>query len=393
MEMKIIILAGKFGMGHMTAALAVKQQIDNSHFNADVEVVDWLDYISPRLANKYYSFFHFLVNKGHKIYNIRYRLLENKKTDQKPDLNGIFKKCFSKLMDEKKPDIIISTLPVCSQFMSMYKEKTGSNIPLITCVTDITGHSEWINKNTDFYFVGSTSVTDKFISKGVLPDKIFETGLPVRSEFLNNDFFESTKSKDTRHILIMGGGLGMLPKTFNFYESLEILPNTKVTIITGKNNSLYERLKDRYQNITVLGYVDNVYDYMKQADIIITKPGGITTFEAIYAEVPILALNPSLQQEIYNAQYIQKMGIGTIIYGNSKQCLEEIEKMLEYCHLNYYKSNIQKLKGQLSKYKLTNVLEMTIYEGNPLVNNGFKNIYQPIREDYNINEKISFNIR
>jgi processive 1,2-diacylglycerol beta-glucosyltransferase len=132
---------------------------------------------------------------------------------------------------------------------------------------------------------------------------------------------------------------------------------------------------------------------MKQADIIITKPGGITTFEAIYAEVPILALNPSLQQEIYNAQYIQKMGIGTIIHGNSKQCLEEIEKMLDYCHLDYYKNNIQKLKGQLSKYKLTKVLEMTICEGNTLANNGFKNIYQPIREDYNINEKISFNIR
>ncbi len=67
--------------------------------------------------------------------------------------------------------------------------------------------------------------------------------------------------------------------------------------------------------------------------------------------------------------------------------------MLDYCHLDYYKSNIQKLKGQLSKYKLTKVLEMTICEGNTLANNGFKNIYQPIREDYNINEKISFNIR
>lgn len=391
--MKIIILTGKFGMGHMTAALAVKQQLDNSHFNANTEVIDWLDYISPRLANKYYSFFHFLVNKGRKIYNIRYRLLENKKTDQKPDFNTIFKKSFIKLIDEKKPDIIISTLPVCSQFMSMYKEKTGSCIPLITCVTDITGHSEWINKNTDFYFVGSPSVTDKFISKGVLPDKIFETGLPVRLEFQNNDLFENNPCKDIRHILIMGGGLGMLPKTFDFYKGLELLPNTKVTIITGKNHNLYERLEGKYQNISVLGYVHNVHDYMKQADIIITKPGGITTFEAIYAEVPIIALNPSLQQEIYNAQYIQKMGIGTIIHGNSKQCLVAIETMLDYCHLSYYKSNIQKLKGQLNKHKLANVLEMTIYEGNPLKNSGSKNIYHPIREDYNINEKISFNIR
>lgn len=391
--MKIIIMTGKFGMGHMTAALALKQQIENSHFNADIEVIDWLDYISPSLANKYYSFYHFLVNKGHKIYNIRYRILENKKTDQKPDLSAFFKKSFIKLLDEKKPDIIISTLPACSQFMSLYKEKTGSCIPLITCVTDITGHSEWINKNTDVYFVGSPFVTNKFISKGVLPDRIFETGLPVRLEFLNNDFFETAKSKDIRQILIMGGGLGMLPKTYQFYKGLELLPNTEVTIITGKNHNLYERLEGKYKNINVLGYVNNVCEYMKQADVIITKPGGITTFEAIYAEVPILALNPSMQQEIYNAQFIQKTGIGTIVHGNSKQCLNEIEKMLDNRRLNNYKRNIRKIKGQLSKYNLTNVLEMTIDKTNPLESNGFKNIYHPIREDYDINEEISFNIR
>lgn len=391
--MKIIILTGRFGMGHMIAALAVKQQIDSSHLKANAEVIDWLDYISPKLADKYYSFFHFFVNKGRKFYNIRYRFLENKKTDQKPELNLIFKQCFIKLMDEKKPDIIISTLPVCSQFTSMYKEKTGSDIPLITCVTDITGHSEWINKNTDFYFVGSRSVTDKFISKGVLPDKIFETGLPVRLEFLKSTACNrSDKTKNVRHILIMGGGLGMLPKTFNFYKGLEFLPNTEVTIITGKNHTLYERLEGRFKNIKVLGYVHNVYDYMKQTDIIITKPGGITTFEAIYAEVPILALNPSLQQEIYNGQYIENMGIGTVIRGNCQQCLEEIEKMLDYGQLNYYRNNIQRLKRNLNKYKLANVLEATICIGNTLENSEFKEIYHPIREDYNINEEISFNV-
>jgi len=279
--------------------------------------------------------------------------LENKKTDQKPDLNAFFKKSFIKLLDEKKPDMIISTLPACSQFMSLYKEKTGSCIPLITCVTDITGHSEWINKNTDIYFVGSPFVTNKFISKGVLPDRIFETGLPVRLEFLNNNFFETAKSKDIRQILIMGGGLGMLPKTYHFYKGLELLPNTEVTIITGKNHNLYERLEGKYKNINVLGYVNNVCEYMKQADVI----------------------------------------IGTIVHGNSKQCLNEIEKMLDYRRLNNYKRNIRKIKGQLSKYNLTNVLEMTIDKTNPLESNGFKNIYHPIREDYDINEEISFNIR
>ncbi len=355
--MRIDILTGKFGMGHMVAARAIKEQIQASGVDTEIEIVDWFDYVSPKMAKQYYSFFEIIVKKGFKIYNTRYRLMENMKTDQKPELYRYFSRYFEKYVEEKKSDLIISTLPLCSQIVSVYKEKNNSDLLLITCVTDITGHSEWINKNTDIYLVGSDTVKAKFIEKGVIPDKIFVTGIPVRSEFMTGaKEWKGTDQHYKKKILLMGGGLGMLPIEDSFYHDLNKLPNLEFTVITGKNQLLYNYLRGRYQNIRVLGYVNNIFDYMVQADAIITKPGGVTTFEAIFSDLPILVLKPMLQQEKYNAQFIQDMKIGTVINYEGRINAASIMDLLQQDQLDFYKRNIQKIKGRLNINILNDIL-------------------------------------
>ncbi|BCJ93186.1 UDP-N-acetylglucosamine--N-acetylmuramyl-(pentape ptide) pyrophosphoryl-UDP N-acetylglucosamine transferase [Anaerocolumna cellulosilytica] len=390
--MKINILTGRFGMGHITVAKAIKEHIKNSCPNVEVEVIDWFDYISPKLAQQYYIFFELIVNKGFRLYNTRYRLLENMKTDQKPELYGFFKWHFKKYIQERKPDMIISTLPLCSQLASMYKEKSGSATPLITCVTDITGHSEWINKNTDYYMVGSYIVRDKFIKKGVSPYKIYETGIPVRAGFNQNEKFTDSNHYGRRQILLMGGGLGILPAENEFYQDLEGLSNVDITVITGKNDILFQQLAGKYRNITVLGYVHNVYDYMKQADVVITKPGGVTTFEAIHAELPILSLTPFLQQEIHNAAYIEVMNIGKVIDMKGKEFIQEIRSILEEGHLEEYKNNILKIKSGLKENMefLTQLIEA--YTIDNINNTTCFCSDADKRMEALINEKISFNL-
>lgn len=344
--MRISILTGRFGMGHMITAKAIKEHIHNGNLDAEVEIIDWFDYVYPKMADRYYRFFELMVKKGFKIYNTRYRLMENMKTDQKPELYRHFNRYFERYIEDRKSDIIISTLPVCSQIVSTYKEKTGSSIPLITCVTDITGHSEWINKNTDIYLVGSYTVREKFIKKGVSPAKIFVTGIPVRPEFMmRSQIKKDGRINKKKRILIMGGGLGILPFEDDFYSELDKLQDMDFTVIAGKNHSLYNSLNGKHHNIQVLGYVDNIFDYMIGADAIITKPGGVTTFEAIFAELPILALMPLLQQEKYNAQFIQEMKIGTVINPEYKIDAAAITELLKQDYLDFYKYNIRKLRS------------------------------------------------
>jgi UDP-N-acetylglucosamine:LPS N-acetylglucosamine transferase len=391
-NMKICILTGKFGMGHYNAAQAIKQQLDCSSLEAEIEVIDWLEFASPKLADKYYAFYTFLVNKGSNFYNKWYRYYENGHVNKKPELCHYFLWCFTKFMEEKQPELIISTLPTCSQIVSLYKEKTTCTIPLITCVTDITGHSEWINRNTDLYLVGSQIVREKFINKGVPADRIYETGIPVRMEFIKQPSSACNSSDNARKkLLLMGGGLGMLPEAPDFYHGLNTLPNVEVTLITGKNRRLFEQLYGKYANITVYGFIENICDFMKEADLIITKPGGITTFEAIHSGVPIAALNPFMQQEIHNANYIQDMQIGRVINGDYEKCLEDISELLYDDGLEDYRWNIRQIKNHLEECNLPEVIKESIDNKNIRFAR-YTALDNRKNGDRIIHEKISFNI-
>ena len=103
----------------------------------------------------------------------------------------------------------------------------------------------------------------------------------------------------------MGGGLGLIPFSDNLLEWLSNDPKVHVTVITGTNRKLKEKLEDGYPNMEILGYVKNVDYYMHRADLIVTKAGGITTFEAIHTRTPLFVIRPFLEQEYGNAMYIE----------------------------------------------------------------------------------------
>lgn len=105
----------------------------------------------------------------------------------------------------------------------------------------------------------------------------------------------------------MGGGLGLLPKSPLFYEKLDRLSGVKTTIITGNNRVLYDRLRDRYPSVQVVGYTDKVHEFMADADLILTKPGGITLFETIRSELPCWSSGPTFPRRLPTAVLSQKI--------------------------------------------------------------------------------------
>lgn len=145
----------------------------------------------------------------------------------------------------------------------------------------------------------------------------------------------------------MGGGLGLLPRSESFYRQLDALPRVHTTVITGSNQKAYDRLHGRYGNIDVIGYTDQVHQYMAQADLILSKPGGITLFETICSELPLLAFSPFLQQEINNSRLLDRYQIGRVLDRNQRECLEQIRQMLsDPGALERMRENIRRLKAQ-----------------------------------------------
>lgn len=108
--------------------------------------------------------------------------------------------------------------------------------------------------------------------------------------------------------------LGLIPHADTLLSALVATPNLHVTVITGKNEALRRELQQAYPSFTVLGYTDRVAEYMAKADLLLTKAGGITTFEAIHAGTPLCLLRPFLMQEEANARYVEQHGFGTVLW-------------------------------------------------------------------------------
>ncbi|WP_373266835.1 MGDG synthase family glycosyltransferase [Hungatella hathewayi] len=356
--MKLLFLTGKFGMGHYSAAFSLAERVSRVNPEAEIVIRDIFEYAMPYYSDKVYHAFGVMVTHCSGTYNKYYNHMERKGPDLKPVFLPWFLKKIKNLLEEEQPDAVISTLPLCSQIMSWYKAVTGSRMPLITCITDISSHSEWINGATDCYLVPDRMVRTKLTEKGVEETKIYVYGIPVRPEFdYGEERPEETDGK--KHILIMGGGLGILPESNEFYEELNDSGHIRVTVITGKNQEIYKKLHGKYENIDVIGYTNEVYRYMQEADVVISKPGGITLFETIHAGTPLLVFEPFLQQEINNTGFIVGRGIGMILEKNPMDCVREISKIVQDdTLLDAMKANVDRLKREYDQTVIGQVLAL-----------------------------------
>ena len=148
--MNILILTAQYGMGHYTASMSLKQELENE--NTKVEVIDLLDIIFPTIKPIVYRIFQFLVSRCSSIYNFFYRFSANTNFVL---FKGMMKKRIEKMLKEKKIDIVISTFPICSKYISAYQKITTTSLKLYTYITDIEVNQEWLTDQTDGYFVAS----------------------------------------------------------------------------------------------------------------------------------------------------------------------------------------------------------------------------------------------
>ena len=320
----ILILTGRFGMGHCCAAEAIRQQLSAVHPQADVQIVDLIDHLFPHQSDAIYGAFSHLVNHFSTVYNVLNRAVG--RCGLLP-VHTMMLHSIDALLRDSRADIVVSTLPLCSQCISAYKQQSGNAIPLYTYITDIGAQDEWIVPHTDAYFVGARETKAQLMQKGVRADRIHICGIPVRQDFLHPT--EPRSHSEKAELLLMGGGLGMIPSSDAVLSALSQREDMHLTVITGKNHALYTRLRAQYPSIHVVGYTDQVAHYMKNADLLITKSGGVTTFEAIHCGTPLYVIRPFLMQEIENARYIEQHDIGRVVWSRADDVAFDILTLLQ----------------------------------------------------------------
>lgn len=328
--MKILIFYASYGGGHLKAAESINECILNNYKdkNIEVELIDCMKYVNKAIEKMTTAAYREMAKKmpwaWGKIYN----------DSQKGPLahissrsNKIMAIKLLRLLREKQPDLIISTHPFGSQMCSYLKRKRKINAKIATILTDFAPHSQWLvgSDYTDYFFVAHDKMKSYLLSQNIEENKIFVTGIPLSNKFLckydRNDVLKNFELKDNKfNILFFGGGEFGLGKTrtveiFEEFSKFAKSRDFQVIGIAGKNEKMklaFENIvreNNCEENVKVLEFTNKVPELMSISDLVVTKPGGMTTTESLASRLPMIIINPIPGQEVENAEFLESKNI------------------------------------------------------------------------------------
>ena len=371
---KILIFYASYGGGHLSAANSIKDYLSSNYEKIDVELIDCMKYINKPIEKITTTAYNEMAKKAPwawgKIYS----------DSQKGPLahittrsNQVFAIKLLRLLREKKPDLIISTHPFGSQMCSYLKRKGKITSKIATILTDFAPHDQWLvgSDYTDYFFVAHNKMKEYLISKNIPENKIFPTGIPISNKFLET--FNTSKilsslglKENLKTVLFFAGGKFGLGKSRTleiFNTFVNDFNNIQVIAISGKNKKMYEefnqivKIANKTNFIKVFEFVNNVPELMAVSDVVITKPGGLTTTESLVSGLPMIIINPIPGQEEENAQFLEHSNVG-IWLKKQMNITETISNFLsDNEKLKQMKENTKKISNRNSTKDICTILE------------------------------------
>lgn len=337
--MNILILSASTGGGHMASSKALKNFIETHNKDANVRVIDTIKYINPTLNKVVSGGYTTLAKEFPLVYKRLYKLTDQKRklTSMVGKMNLIFSKKLVPLINDFKPDIIITTHPFSTEMISLLKERKKIDIPLMCIMTDYIAHNTWIKPRVDAYIVASETMKNEMIDRGISDKKVYPYGIPVDKKFLEE--FDKTKimhevgfKEGKTTILVMAGSFGV-KNISTIYDEISNIPlDIQIIVITGNNKKLFDELSYKVEvsnkKTELIEFTTEVNKFMKISDVIITKPGGVTTSEALSCNLPMIVFDAIPGQEEGNARFLIENNMAISI-GNGSKCKDEVNKLLK----------------------------------------------------------------
>lgn len=370
---KVIIFYASYGGGHLNAAKSIQECITNNYKDINVELIDCMKYVNITIEKITTAAYREMAKKAPWAWGKIYA------DSQKGPLahissrsNKIMAIKLLKLLREKNPDLIISTHPFGSQMCSYLKRKQKITSKIATIMTDFAPHDQWLvgSEYTDYYFVAHNKMKQYLISKNIDENKIFDTGIPISNRFLlnynkNDILSELNFTPNKKTVLFFGGGefgLGKT-KTVEIFECfVKLFPNIQIIAVAGKNEKMktaFSKIVEqekRNDSIRVLEFTNKVPEFMSVSDLVVTKPGGLTTSESLASKLPMVIINPIPGQEEENAQFLEENGIAIWIkkYDNPYEKLQNLFSDPKL--LPTMKENTEKLSKKYSTQNICKIL-------------------------------------
>ena len=333
---KVLILSCGTGGGHNSAAKAIQEDLISK--GIDTDFIEYLDIVNQRVRNNVNKLYIHSTRENGKVFKVVYKLGEiYQKTNLKSPvyaLNFLNKKRLYKYIVDNNYQYIITTHLFAAQSLTAIKKEHP--IKFMAVATDYVCIPFWEETNPDCFVIPSEDLKEDFENKGIPEKKLLPLGIPIaktyRQPYDKKDYKEKLKfDVNEKYVLILTGSMGFGNITDMIKKLHEDMEQVNFIVSCGHNEDLFNTLKEEYKNtknVIILPYTDKISYYMKASDIILSKPGGLTTTEIATLRKPFIHTMPIPECENYNANFFDKRKMA-IKCDTIEEVVENTKKLLK----------------------------------------------------------------
>jgi processive 1,2-diacylglycerol beta-glucosyltransferase len=341
MPTQVLILTASVGAGHLRAAEAVEEAMRRIAPEATVLNVDILTLTNAAFRRVYGKGYLDLVNKAPHVLGYFYDFLDRPRERGTPDrlVTAVQKLNLRKataLLESRPWDVIVNTHFLPAEIVAGLRRKGRLSVPQITVTTDFETHRLWVHQPCDRYCTATAEGAAYLQSFGVPDTDVVVTGIPIHPDFsVPRSRTAMLKAHDlggeTPIVLQLAGGFGVGPIEKLFRALLDVRRPLEIVTVCGRNEDVAAELRaiepPGRHRVHVLGFTRKIDELMSVADLLVSKPGGLSSSESLARGTPMAIVNPIPGQESRNSDYLMECG-AAIKINNVATMAMKIEKLL-----------------------------------------------------------------
>jgi processive 1,2-diacylglycerol beta-glucosyltransferase len=324
MEPRILVLSASVGAGHLRAAEAVELALRQVVPGATVKNLDVLSLTNAAFRRVYGKAYLDLVNKVPHVLGYFYDLLDqpsrsgrNRSDRLRLALEKLNLQSFIGFLQQGPWDLIINTHFLPAEIIASLRKQERLSVPQVTVTTDFETHRLWMNQPCDHYFTATDEGALYLASWGVPRTDISVTGIPIHPVFSQSKQRAACLARqgltgNRPVILQLSGGFGVGPIEKLYRALLAVEEPLEIMVVTGRNEAVRAQLEavdvpGRHRT-KLYGFTDQIDELMTAADLVVSKPGGLTTSETLACGAAMVIVNPIPGQESRNSDYLLENG-------------------------------------------------------------------------------------
>ncbi|HMF18266.1 MAG TPA: glycosyltransferase [Gemmataceae bacterium] len=363
-------MSASVGAGHLRAAEAVEAALRQTVPDAVVKNIDILEMTNRLFRRLYGRFYLDLVNRAPHVLGYFYDMLDqpsrsgrNRGDRLRLAVEKLNLSKFIRFVQAERWDLVINTHFLPAEIIAALRKQGKLKLPQVTVTTDFETHRLWVNQPCERYFTATQEGALYLYSWGVPATDALATGIPVHPVFSEAKDRKALLAKhglavDRPIVLQLSGGFGVGPIAKLYHALLEVTEPIQVVVVTGRNEQLKAQLHKiacppRHKS-KVLGFTKEIDELMAVADLVVSKPGGLTTSETLARGAIMVIVNPIPGQESRNSDFLLESGAAIKVNNAATLCHKVTALLADPKRLEMLRENVKRVARPRAAFDVVN---------------------------------------